>query len=59
MVMTKDKVKTPADLKNFLRSEMAVRNPKLLPDFESVWQAMAGSIKTEAAVQKFLEGYSS
>lgn len=58
MVITKDKVKTPADLKQFLRDEMAVRNPKLLPDFEEIWQAMAGTIRTEAAVQKFLEGYS-
>lgn len=57
MAITKDQVKTPAELKEFLRCEMAVRNPKLLADFDEIWSAMSGTIVSERAVQKFLEGY--
>lgn len=52
-----DQPKTHEQLKAFLKNELEKENPKLLKDFEEIWQAMSPMLKTEGQVLAFLNGY--
>lgn len=53
--MNIDEIKTVAQLKEFVREEMRIKNPAILPSFERMWEAM--NITRDNQVAPFIKGY--